>query len=49
MQGAPSPRSRTMAGKKRTYTIILAEPIGAMPADTLHELRLTLKEIGEAC
>jgi len=49
MQGAPSPRSRAMAGKKRTYTIILAEPIGAMPADTLHELRLTLKEIGEAC
>lgn len=40
---------RAMAGKKRPYTIDLTEPIAAMPADTLHELRLTLKEIGEAC
>jgi len=40
---------RAMAPSKRPYTVVLGEQIAALPADTLHELRLTLKEIGEAC
>ena len=38
-----------MAGSKRSYTVVFAEQVAGMPADTLHELRLTLKEIGVAC
>ena len=38
-----------MPANKRSYTVVFAEPVGGMPSDMLHELRLTLKEIGEAC
>jgi hypothetical protein len=35
--------------KKRRYTIVLAEQMPEVPADTIHELRLSLREIAEAC
>jgi hypothetical protein len=38
-----------MAGHKQTYTVVFAEQMPAVPAATLEELRLSLKEIGEAC
>jgi hypothetical protein len=38
-----------MAGNKRSYTVVLAEQMPQVPAVTLHELRLSLKEIGAAC
>jgi len=38
-----------MAGHKRAYTVVLAEPMPEVPAVTLRELRLSLKEIGAAC
>ena len=38
-----------MSGNKQSYTVVLPEQMAVVPADTLRELRLTLKEIGEAC
>ncbi len=38
-----------MAGNKRSYTVVFAEQMREVPAATLHDLRLSLKEIGAAC
>jgi hypothetical protein len=38
-----------MAGNKGSYTVVLAEEMAEVPADTIRELRVTLKEIGAAC
>jgi len=39
-----------MAGNiKRAYTVVFAKQMAEVPAQTLYELRLSLKEIGQAC
>jgi hypothetical protein len=38
-----------MAGNKRSYGVVLAGQMSEVPADTLVELRLILKEIAAAC
>ncbi|HYR19342.1 MAG TPA: hypothetical protein VEQ15_07600 [Myxococcales bacterium] len=35
--------------RKRRYAVVLAEQMAEIPADTIHQLRLSLQEIGEAC
>jgi hypothetical protein len=35
--------------RKRRYAVVLAEQMAEIPAETIHQLRLSLREIGEAC